>query len=113
MILAYPSPWNGTAPHYLVTGDKAFYIQDAQTSHNMQKVGVPLVPFTSINMKWILEKLDPQLEHPLTAFDPDPILDPDVIDGGNSSTVTFLNEYSGGAVDGTDITDDPIDGGSL
>jgi hypothetical protein len=112
MIMAYPKPWTGTPPKYLVTGDKAFFLQDAVTAQNFGKVGVPLVPFSPDNMIWVLEKLDPQIEHPLTAFDPDPILDPEIVTGGNASTTSFLNTYDGGLANQGQFVDDPLDGGS-
>lgn len=67
MILAYPYPWTGTAPVYLVCDDKAFYLIDDVTVHNFQRTGIPAIGMTEADMGWVLEKLDPNVEHPLSS----------------------------------------------
>lgn len=113
MILVYPTPWsvNNEPPHYLVTGDKAFFIQDTQTSWNLQRIGVPLVPFTAQSLNWLKVKLDPSVEHPLKAYEDDPVPTP-MYDGGFPNTPYFLR-----VVDGDDVSDEDgftrsVDGGT-
>lgn len=66
MILVYPTGWaTNDPPFYLVTGDRAFFIEDGMTGHNLQRVGVPLVPWPIADIDFILEKLAPGVEHPL------------------------------------------------
>jgi hypothetical protein len=66
MILAYPTPWNSSSPPvYLVCDDVAFYLMDAVTAHNFQRTGIPMVGMTVQDMSWIVDKLDPNVEHPL------------------------------------------------
>lgn len=114
MILAYPSPWPTTsaAPHYLVSGDKAVYILDRQTSANMQKVGVPLIPFAPVSMNWIIAKLDPEVEHPLAAYEPDPLPQP-VYDGGFPNTPYFTTVTDGDDPDDDDGFTGQVDGGGV
>lgn len=102
MILAFPQPWtlNPYPPKYLVAGDKVFYIFDQQSAANLQRVGIPLVPFRTESMDWILARLDPSVEHPLGTYDPDPPPQP-IWDGGGPNTPYFLR-----VIDGDDPDDD-------
>lgn len=65
MILVYPAAYDGTPPKYLVTGDKAFYLSSEMSAHNFARVGIPLVPVPQSSIDWVLDKLDPGVEHPL------------------------------------------------
>jgi hypothetical protein len=66
VIIGYPSPYAGSPPYYLVTGDKAFVLADYESVHNFNRVGVPLVPFTVDDITWILGRLAPGVEHALS-----------------------------------------------
>lgn len=68
MILAYPANWNTSEPPvYLVCDDKAFYLIDGITVHNFSRVGFPMIALTPDDMGWLLTKLDPGVEHPLSS----------------------------------------------
>lgn len=68
MIMIYPANWpTKFPPVYLVCGDKAFFLADDLTRHNFARVGVPQVALTGDDITWVLGKLDPNVEHPLSS----------------------------------------------